>query len=165
MGTKAQCQCKEGYLGKNCDLVCPTHTETKAVCSSHGECEIGPDGAKADCECEQGFTGRSCNEGCPVGENKLSCSGHGECAILGTQGGCKCDDGFSGEDCSQYTCSAPNAVYNKITAQCICPLGNICCERKGLEAKRMKEVQIARLEKDSNELHTQIQRAQQMLSQ
>jgi hypothetical protein len=29
----------------------------------------------------------------------------------------------------------------------------------------MKELQIARLEKDSNELHTQIQRAQQMLSQ
>jgi len=165
VGNKAQCACEEGYLGNNCDLICPMHTETKAVCSGHGECVIGPDGAKADCECEQGFTGRSCNEGCPVGGNKLSCSGHGECAILGTQGGCKCDDGFSGEDCSQYTCSAPNAVYNKVTAQCICPLGNICCERKSLEAKRVKEDKIARLEQESEQLHDQIQETQKMLQQ
>lgn len=125
---------------------------------------VGPDGAKADCECAPGYTGRSCNAGCPAGENGLSCSGHGPCEIVGTTGQCKCDDGFSGADCGRYTCSSPNAVYNKVTAQCVCPVGSICCERQKLEDKQQKERAIRELETQTQQLHEQIEQASQMLT-
>jgi len=165
LGDKAHCNCNDGFLGHNCDLVCPRHLETKELCSGHGDCVVGPDGAKANCECASGYTGRDCSAGCPAGENKLSCSGHGSCDIVGTEGKCKCDEGFSGEDCGQYTCSSPNSVYNKVTAQCVCPVGSICCERQALEEKQMKEKQIRQLEAQTQEIHERIERATQMLSQ
>merc|ERR1712072_466392 len=163
-GDRAQCECNDGFLGHNCDLVCPRHIDSKEVCSGHGDCVPGPDGAKADCECAPGYTGRSCNAGCPAGENNLSCSGHGSCEIVGTEGKCKCDDGFSGEDCGEYTCSSPNSVYNKVTAQCVCPVGSICCERKALEDKQAKEKQIRTLETQTQEINERIERATSLLA-
>eukprot|EP00658_Telonema_sp_P-2_P012657 TRINITY_DN1481_c0_g1_i1.p1 TRINITY_DN1481_c0_g1~~TRINITY_DN1481_c0_g1_i1.p1 ORF type:complete len:390 (+),score=79.12 TRINITY_DN1481_c0_g1_i1:117-1286(+) len=161
LGNKAVCKCNEGFLGHNCDLVCPRNMDSKETCSGHGSCVRALDGGSAECECDAGFTGSSCNSGCPQGKNGLACAGHGRCEIQGTQGGCACDDGFSGADCSQYTCSTPNAVYNKVTAQCVCPVGAICCPRAALEDKQSKEEKIRDLEVQTRELHRRIAEEQQ----
>ena len=43
------CQCKPGYSGRDCSVVCPSR------CSSHGECING------SCYCHDGWKGATCS--------------------------------------------------------------------------------------------------------
>ena len=52
--SNGQCECSEGYVGPNCDQLCPGGTQSP--CSRHGRCtEAG------DCDCDHNWQGHSCD--------------------------------------------------------------------------------------------------------
>merc|ERR1712072_1313173 len=148
-------ECESGYVGSDCSLKCPNINSKGRPCGGQGKC-METNGV-ASCSCNEGFLGDGCEHDCPRDRAGRPCAAEGRCQVFGDRGKCKCDDGFSGEDCGQYTCSSPNSVYNKVTAQCVCPVGSICCERKALEDKQAKEKQIRLLESQTQELHERIE--------
>merc|ERR1711918_153946 len=141
------------------------NTKTGKPCSDAGECVIAGDGASAQCKCNVGVVGSACDSGCAVGSNKLPCSGHGECELLGNQGGCKCASGWSGPDCGNRICTATNAVFNGVTGECVCPPGNICCAPQELESKRAKESRIRALQHENEELQQAFAETTRMLAE
>jgi hypothetical protein len=74
-------------------------------------------------------------------------------------------DGWSGSDCASRKCTSANAVFNKVTGQCVCPAGNVCCAPKALAAKRTKEAKILALQRESNELQSMIEETETMLTE
>ena len=83
-----ECECIEGWSGKNCEIGSCTST-----CGDNGKCILG------FCECDDGWDGDKCNEralcnqlsNC-TNENQGICRKHNECM---------CHDGFDGFDCSK----------------------------------------------------------------
>eukprot|EP00079_Xenopus_tropicalis_P038117 XP_017951888.1 PREDICTED: tenascin-X [Xenopus tropicalis] len=97
-----QCQCKDGYMGENCQLkTCPED------CNDQGRCKDG------QCFCFSGYFGVDCSsKSCPN-----NCQNHGRC----DKGVCICDPGFTGVDCSSRTC--PKNCFNRGRCEdgvCIC---------------------------------------------
>jgi hypothetical protein len=58
----------------------------------------------------------------------------------------------------------PSAIFNKVTGQCVCPAGNICCNPKSLAAKRAKEAKIRQLRSKNKELSTMLEEAESRLT-
>lgn len=164
-GDKAICKCADGNLGPGCEHPCPTNTQDNKVCSGRGLCSMDRDGERALCECNAGSVGETCDAGCPIGANTVTCSGHGQCSLDDNAGGCKCEDGWGKEDCSHPVCTATNAVFNKVTGQCVCPAGNICCDPDAMEAKRAKEMHIRKLRTENKDLSAMLTESQSMLEE
>jgi len=165
VGDKAECQCKGGFMGDSCQHKCPRNTKDDKVCSERGECTISDEGAFAVCECNPGSVGDTCDSGCPIGANTLPCSGHGKCLLEANQGGCQCEEGWANEDCGHPVCTASNAVFNKVTGQCVCPAGNVCCQPEEMESKRAKEQSIRKLRTQNKELSAMLSETESMLSE
>lgn len=163
-GDKAFCKCNENAMGDACEHKCPRNTKDDKICSDRGICNLSVDGDRAVCQCSPGSVGDSCDAGCPMGENTLPCSGHGACNLELNDGKCKCDEGWTNDDCSHPICTATTAVFNKVTAQCVCPKGNVCCEPDEVQAKRAKEVKIRKLRAENKELSAMLSETKQMLS-
>jgi syndecan 4 len=78
------------------------------------------------CVCSAGYSGVDCSEKvCPgvivKGDERLVCSGHGEC---NTRKVCECAAGWAGEDCSMRAC--PSACSYKgfcLNGTCYCADG------------------------------------------
>ncbi|XP_041431173.1 tenascin-X isoform X2 [Xenopus laevis] len=87
-----QCQCKDGYMGENCQLkTCPED------CNDQGRCKDG------QCSCFPGYFGVDCgSKSCPN-----NCQNHGRCE----KGVCICDSGYTGVDCTSRTC--PKNCFNR----------------------------------------------------
>jgi hypothetical protein len=56
-------------------------------------------------------------------------------------------------------------VFNKVTGQCICPAGNICCNPEVVKAKQTKELHIRKLRSENTELQTMLTETQTMLNE
>ncbi|XP_071980915.1 tenascin-X-like isoform X3 [Engystomops pustulosus] len=100
-----QCQCRDGYMGDQCQLrTCPED------CHDQGRCVHGR------CICFEGFSGASCaHKTCPD-----NCNYHGRCE----DGACVCDAGFTGDDCSTRYC--PKNCLNQGKCEggaCVCHPG------------------------------------------
>ena len=53
----------------------------------------------------------------------------------------------------------------QVTGQCVCPEGNVCCAPESVEAKRMKESKIRKLQSENKELSTMLMESEQMVSE
>ncbi|GKT35590.1 hypothetical protein ADUPG1_008719 [Aduncisulcus paluster] len=93
--TNGACQCKDGYVGANCDVV------TSDLCSNGSPFKS----EKLFCECDDGYTGPFCDSliGC---DGDSLCSNHGLCVSDDAEGfECQCNDGYFGSTCENYTCA------------------------------------------------------------
>jgi len=146
-----ECKCEAGFLGTNCELDCPLNPDNKQVCSGKGQCVRSDGGAK--CACEAGFVGASCSGGCAIGKNTLVCSGHGKCSFMDSkEGTCECEHGWIGNACDSRICGAVNAFFNPVTNECVCPVGDQCCEPQKVHLAAAKEKQIRELELENAKL-------------
>lgn len=100
--------CEEGFFGEDCKP-CPYDC-------GHGQCSSGLNGT-GECICEPGWQIKgklpctTCLDGhigpacrlCPgYLDTGLPCSGHGHCAMSGTEAVCQCDPRYAGDACEIY---------------------------------------------------------------
>ena len=93
--------CHDGFLGKECNLLCPRSAENSKLCHGRGECAVN-EAFQPTCKCERGHLGKDCSIPCPGAAGDLgACSDHGSCVLddSGLTAKCNCNDGFLGEDC------------------------------------------------------------------
>merc|ERR1711918_57899 len=96
-----KCMCKSGFLGKDCNIVCPT-SKNGEVCSRRGMGTLNTVGKAAKCDCKSGFVGPSCSHVCPSAGGKV-CGGRGKCSFNSRDGTaqCKWHREYAGANCSK----------------------------------------------------------------
>jgi hypothetical protein len=102
-----QCECNEGYFGKNCEKNCRID-----IWFNHGICSRVNETIK--CNCDNGFSGDFCK--IPSSFNIICKNGYPD--LVNNK--CKCFPGFSGATCqTEIPC-----VFGRINAdKCICNMG------------------------------------------
>ncbi|KAM4642745.1 tenascin-X isoform 3-T3 [Discoglossus pictus] len=99
-----QCQCKDGYMGDQCQLqTCPED------CNDQGRC------VKGQCICFDGYAGPNCGSRSCLND----CQNQGRCE----DGECICNTGYAGVDCSTRICPLCRNRGKCVGGICVCAPG------------------------------------------
>ena len=89
------CQCREGFIGNQCQIPICFGQSGSSACHGQGTCVN-----KDTCICkESSYTGRECEQLLCYGLSELDdqvCSGYGRCTGANK---CSCFDGYTGDRC------------------------------------------------------------------
>eukprot|EP00658_Telonema_sp_P-2_P078710 TRINITY_DN743_c0_g1_i3.p1 TRINITY_DN743_c0_g1~~TRINITY_DN743_c0_g1_i3.p1 ORF type:complete len:818 (+),score=189.61 TRINITY_DN743_c0_g1_i3:57-2510(+) len=132
---EAVCDCNQGFLGAECNLLCPRSTKNSKLCHGRGQCAVN-EAFQPTCKCEAGFLGTDCSVACPGANAEVgACSDQGKCLLdeSGSSAKCVCNDGYKGSDCflncprdqADNVCSGHGecSVVGDQDTQCACQHG------------------------------------------
>ena len=110
IGDDFQCNCTDGFVGKDCGTVDRCYSE---VTCTNGECQ-SPGGT---CDCETGWTGELCDDVNHCDPDP--CNGNGDCVNGENNYTCNCEEEYVGLNCSlENPCvKQPDVCKNNGTCQ------------------------------------------------